>query len=148
MISALSTRCASSPWWTWIGPTWPPGGRQCLPGRRRPEETFWCGAWVVTILQVVRTDAYRVAGDASRHRRARWCRLRRGHKGPVGDSVSGECHAAADCGDRCALGSDARPYRRLARTREDGEGPVAASRALLGAARGPLAGSLPAAWLL
>src|SRR6266446_3289686 len=101
---------------------------------------------MVTAVQVVRT-ACGVADGARRHRRAR-CRLRRGHKGPAGDSVCGRCGATADRGDDRTLGPDARPYRRLARTRRDGEGPAAASGALLVAARGPLAGSLPAAWLL
>src|SRR6266704_4149617 len=118
-----------------------------LTGRRRKEETFWCGEWMVTALQVVRADACGVAGGARRHRRAR-CRLRRGHEGAAGDSVCGGCWAAAGRGDDRAVGPDARPYRRLARTRRDGEGPAAASGALLVAARGPLAGSVPAAWLL
>src|SRR6266568_5601898 len=127
-----------------------PGARRAarrspvLAGPAPGEETSWRGAWMV---QGVRTGACGVAGGARRPRRAR-CRLRRGHEGAAGDPVCGGCWAAAGRGDDRAVGPDARPYRRLARTRRDGEGPVAASGALSGAARGPLAGSVPAAWLL
>ena len=59
-----------------------------MPGRRRKEETFWYGEWMVTALQVVRADACGVAGGARRHRRAR-CRLRRGTTGQPGTRSAG-----------------------------------------------------------